>query len=223
MMAGVLTTTEVIADMRQNLGNPGTDVWSDAMLLRDINRAYVSDICAVPGYSFPELLELQTVATVAATATVDCSGGDPYLMILNVIRASDSVVLPRMTGLDYANNSGHMTTTTGVAENWMEFGDETIRIYPFPVTAENLYLEVRLVPETLADGDVTVISPQWDEVLNCYAHSRFAMRLRLYDDANNWRQLADQVASRVSGLQVGGSEMFRTVSGQNLGYQGRKD
>ena len=222
-MAGILTTTEMITDMRQNLGSPDTTVWSDAMLLRDINRAYISDICAVPGYNLPELLALQTVATVAATATVVCSGGDPYLMILNVIRASDSVVLPKMTGLDYANNAGHLTTTTGVAENWMEFGDETIRIYPFPVVAENLYLEVRLVPETLADGDVTVISPQWDEVLTAFAHSRLAMRLRLYDDANNWRALADQIAGRLSGLQPGVSELFRTVSGQNTGYQGRKD
>jgi len=222
-MAGVLTTTEILADMRQNLGNPDSTVWSDAMLLRDINRAYVSDICAFPQYYFPELLSTLSVTTVVGSTVVDCSGGDPYLKIEMVVRASDSVFLPKMSSLDFANNAGFLGTTIGTAENWQEFGTETLRIYPTPVVAESLNVEVRLSPAVLEDGDTTVIGPQWDEVLNAYAHSRFAMRLRLYDDANNWRTLADQIAGRLSGLQPGGSELFRTVSGQNTGYQGRKD
>ncbi len=212
---GRITTKEILTEMRDTYGQLDPNVYSDALLMRYINAAYITDVCS--NYELPELDSPSSQGTTALQPYIELHA-TPILRVNNVFRVEDSYVMEPINRLDRTRLGGLYTTQTGPPEKWWlhwvpSSSAPGLGIWPTPDKVYALSMDVRRRPTELAIGDQTTLLEIWDDVIKLFAMSRLATRLRLPDEAKGHFQLAAMMASQAGGTELYGSKMYRSVSG----------
>lgn len=155
-MATTLTT--LLADVRLELGNPGTGIISDATLTSRINDSYRE---LATRYRHPELVKSASSATVASTATIALQSDYWYTLIL-FDETNDQQLIYRPLNWIIAQDR----TSTGQPQYWTRLGSNRI-LWPTPAGAYTITeYYVKRVTALSSGSDTTVFNgAEWDEIL----------------------------------------------------------
>lgn len=212
---GRMTTREILTEMRDTYGQLDPNVYSDSLLMRYVNEAYISDLCA--NFDLPELDAPLSVNTVASQSYVALTASD-FLKVNEVYRTVDSYRLEPISRLNRTQLGGLYTTQVGPPEKWWLYwlpatSQPALGIWPTPDKVYALQVDIRRRPAELAIGDQTQLPETFDGAIRYFALGRLAARLRLMDESKVFADLATQKAMQAAGIDVYGSRMYRAVSG----------
>jgi hypothetical protein len=218
---GVVTTTEMKAEVRTMFGHPNETEYSDELLIRLINHAQLLDIACM--YTLPELDVVKDKTLSAGATTVSLASVD-FINIRGVVRAlPDSMPLVEFNRQDLAGMAGYLTSPTGLPYYWMwtrdaEANDDTVlRVWPKADQEYLLKVIITRKPEDLADGDVTEFLPIWDDILTHFFASRFALELGMGNRCMAERQYAKELAA-AAGYQVNHASAMWHKIGSPVNY-----
>jgi hypothetical protein len=210
-----MTTREMLTEIRDTFGQLDPNVYSDSLLMRYINEAYISDICA--NFDLPELDAPLAVTTTASQAYVELAASN-FLRVNEVYRIQDSYRMEPISRLNRTQLGGLFSTQVGPPEKWWLYWVTSpplpgIGIWPTPDKAYQLQIDIRRRPNELAIGDQSDLPEPFDGAIRYFAMSRVAARLRLHDERQAYEQLAQEKAAQATGIDIYGSKMYRSVSG----------
>lgn len=212
---GRTTTREMLTEIRDTFGQLDPNVYSDSLLMRYVNEAYISDVCA--NFDLPELDAPLTHGTTANQAWIDLTAKD-FLKINDVYRIADSYRLEPISRLNRTQLGGLYTTQVGPPEKWWVYWQASgfrpaLGIWPTPDKVYSLQVDIRRRPPEMAIGDQTQLPEPFDAPIKYFAMSRVAARLRLMEEAQSFEKLATEKVMQAAGIDFYGSRMYRSVSG----------
>lgn len=174
----------------------------EAQVLRDINSAYIDDLCSV--LDLDELDSSTSENTVAATATTTFDGSSHDILIAKTITDPDGTPLTEIKARDYDRFAARSGTITGTPTHWYRttnatVGDLVVRWYPLPDAVVAMTLSYRKRPSALTFTTATVIDALYDQVILYLAAGRVAARMRNFEEAKRLTgygiALRDQIAA----------------------------
>jgi hypothetical protein len=212
---GTLTGTQFAYDIRDLFGDVETKSYpSEAQVLRNINSAYINDICALADLS--ELDTTDTEATVASTATTAFSVTD--VLAIKGIVDNNGIPLKEITANEYDRLWARTGAITGVPTHWYRTGATTsgtitIRWYPVPNAAYTMTMNYRDRPAVLTASTATAIDSLYDEPLLYFAAARIAARMRMFDTSVSFKKYAQSLLAGAAASQMRSSEYLWSMGG----------
>ena len=205
---GTLTGREFSTDIRDLFADVDAVSYPrENQVLRDINTAYVNDLCAK--YDFSELDTTDTEATVASTATTAFSVSD--ILAIKGIVDNNGIPMKEITANEYDRLLARTGAITGVPTHWYRTGATTsgtvtVRWYPVPNGAYTMTLNYRDRPAALTTSTATVIDSVFDDPLLYLAAARVAVRIRLFEESAKFKKYAQATLAEILGSQLRGTE-----------------
>jgi hypothetical protein len=151
---GFMTMDDFRTDLQSAMGDKGID---NTRLDRWINYAYLDLAGSV---DFEVLDEDDTVATVAATQTIDAPDNT---MIIKFIRNTTSDAL--LGWVPKGELFRRSSVITGPPTQWTRHGS-VIYLHPVPDAVYSLFIISKIPPDLMTSGtDVTVFPDTWDAAI----------------------------------------------------------
>lgn len=213
---GTLLGKEFSYDIRDLFGDMDSKSYPrEDQVLRDINSAYLNDICAAADLS--ELDTTDTEATVASTATTAFSVTD--VLAIKGIVDNNGIPLKEITANEYDRLWARTGAITGIPTHWYRTGATTsgtitVRWYPVPNAAYTMTLNYRDRPAALTATTATIIDSMYDEAILYFAAARVAARMRMFDEAMRFKKYAQALRSEALGSQMRSSEYRWSIYGE---------
>lgn len=183
------TLTNLLANVRENLGSPPTAIIADARITKRINDSY-REIST--RYRHPEMDTSETITTVAGTAT-DANPTNYWYTYAIRDETNNRVLKYR----DLAWILAQDTDTRGQPYYFTHWGSNLL-FYPTPDAVYSLthYYKIR-VTALSAGGDVTIVHPAWDEIIEWGAtwrtHQFLGEQDKMIHTRNIWRTLVNNM------------------------------
>lgn len=183
------TLTNILANVRENLGSPPTGIISDARLTKRINDAYRE---VVTRYRHPENETTETITTVAGTATDAVPAAYWYTEAMRD-ETNDRVLKFRPINWILAQDRD----TRGQPRYWSLWGSNFI-FYPTPDGVYSITHYYKIEPTALsAGGDSTIVLDAWDEIIEWgatwRAHQFLGEQDKMIHARNIWRTLVNNM------------------------------
>lgn len=191
----------------------------EAQVLRDINSAYIEDVCSV--LDLDELDSSTSENTVASTATTTFDGSSHDILIPKTITDADGLPLVEIKAREYDLFTARSGDTTGTPTHWYRtsnatVGDLVARWFPLPNAAVAMTLSYRKRPSALTSSTATVIDSLYDQVILYLAAGRVAARMRMFDEAKKLTGYGIGLRSQIAADQTRSSGHRWGVHGPSL-------
>lgn len=194
-MAGVLTLAQMRSELRFNLDNrEATDI-PDTTLTRWLNWSYLH-VCGPKVYRHPAMQQSQTIALVSGTYTYSlASTVDSIYGIYNV---TDGY---RLVPRDIRWWDERPRSAAGRPAVYVRWGS-SLYLHATPADSDagkSITVRHLAIPTLLsADGDLTVLTPVWDEIIIMGAAWRGWRSLNRPDHAEIAKQDFTQMVNEVA-------------------------
>lgn len=183
------TLTNLLANVRENVGSPPTAIIADARLTKRINDSYRE---VVTRFRHPENETSETITTSADTAT-DAVPSSYWYTVSMRDETNDRVLKYRPLSWLLAQDRD----TTGEPYYFTQWGSNHI-FHPIPDGTYSITHYYKTLPTALsAGGDTTIVNAAWDEVIEWGAtwrvHQFLGEQDKMIHARNIWRTLINNM------------------------------
>ena len=183
------TLTNILANVRENLGSPPTGIIADARITKRINDSYRE---VVTRYRHPENESTETITTVAGTAT-DATPSLYWYTEAMRDETNDRVLKYRPISWILEQDRD----TRGQPRYFSTWGTNFI-FYPTPDGAYSITHYYKVMPTALSAGaDTTIVIAAWDEIIEWGAtwrvHQFLGEQDKMIHARNIWRTLVNSM------------------------------
>ena len=183
------TLTNLLANVRENLGSPPTGIVADARITKRINDSYRE---LATRYRHPEIEASETITTVAGTATDANPSGYWYTYTIRD-ETNDRVLKYR----DLAWILAQDRDTRGAPHYFSQWGANLV-FHPVPDAVYSLTHYYKTAVTALSSGsDTTVLAAAWDEIIEWGAtwrcHQFLGEQDKMIHARNIWRTLVNNM------------------------------
>jgi len=183
------TGADFISYIRNDLGGVDSTLITDARILRWANQAYTLDVAAV--LPFPELESSATITTESGTAEYTFATS----AILRILSVTDKTNYFDLTSYEidreYYEHLTQGNPGSGNPVHWFISGISTtyrqITFEPTPDGRYSIVVAYKLQPTYLTSGTSTILTTEWDDVIECFAVARGFLTLGDMEKARMWK------------------------------------
>lgn len=183
------TLTNLISNVRENLGSPPTGIVADAFITKRLNNSYRE---VVTRYRHPENEASETITTVSGTATDAVPSAYWYTEAMRD-ETNDRVLKYRPISWILAQDRD----TNGEPHYFSLWGSNFV-FHPIPDGAYSITHYYKTEPTALSDGsDTTIVLDVWDEIIEWGAtwrvHQALGEQDKMIHARNIWRTLVNSM------------------------------